>query len=71
MSQENDVFFIKTTDGTEFGIYNLQMSEECDKISFGYESVEPLEISKEEYGSEISNIVKLLVSDAFSEGLFY
>lgn len=60
-----DVFYIKTRDKTTFAIYDLQLSDDCDTMSYGYEFVEEdSAIDKTHYNEEISMIVKQQVEKA-------
>ena len=60
-----DFFYIKTRDKTTFAIYDLQLSDDCDTMSYGYEFVEENSaIDKSHYNEEISMIVKQQVEKA-------
>jgi len=60
-----DVFYIKTRDKTTFAIYDLQLSDDCDTMSYGYEFVEEDSgVDKSHYNEEISMIVKEQVQKA-------
>lgn len=64
MSEE--VFYIKTSDGTTFGIYDLNINEDTNQIDFSYGSVEEDIISKG-YGDEVQRLVTDVVTEAMME----
>lgn len=67
MSNTEDQFYIKTTDGTVFCIYELTFDSKSSTMSFGYAPLESLSIDKEEYADEVEHIVRSSVSDFLAE----
>ena len=59
-----EVFYVKTKDGTVFAIYDLTINDDCDKISFGYNFVEENDLDKSHYDGEIKVIVDQMVTKA-------
>ena len=65
---DNDVFYIKTKDGTSFGIYDLSINEDVNKIDFTYSCVDE-ELSTNTYRDEVYDIVTNIVTDAIKENM--
>lgn len=61
---DTDVFYVKTKDKTTFAIYDLTLSDDCDKISFGYNFIDENGLDKSHYEEEINAIVKQQVERA-------
>jgi hypothetical protein len=61
---DSDVFYVKTKDKTTFAIYDLTLSDDCDKISFGYNYIDENGIDKSHYEEEVNMIVKQQVENA-------
>ena len=49
---------------TPFAIYDLTLSDDCDKISFGYNFIDENGLDKSHYEEEINAIVKQQVENA-------
>ena len=64
MTKSNEVFYVKTSDKTTFAIYDLQLSDDCDKISFGYNFIDENNLDKSHYEPEVRAIVKQQVENA-------
>jgi len=63
---DDQQFYIKTTDGTSFCIYELTFNDESSTISFGYAPVEQIPCDKEEYAAEVEQIVYNIIIDAIN-----
>ena len=61
---DNEVFYVKTSDKTVFAIYDLTLSDDCDKVSFGYNFIDENGLDKSHYEAEVSNIVQEQVEKA-------
>tara|TARA_B100000470_G_C19788820_1_gene391187 strand:+ start:988 stop:1221 length:234 start_codon:yes stop_codon:yes gene_type:complete len=61
---DSEVFYVKTKDKTTFAIYDLTLSDDCDKISFGYNYIDENGIDKSHYEEEVNMIVKQQVERA-------
>jgi hypothetical protein len=61
---DNEVFYVRTKDKTTFAIYDLTLSDDCDKISFGYNFIDENGLDKSHYEEEINAIVKQQVERA-------
>jgi hypothetical protein len=61
---DSEVFYVKTSDQTTFAIYDLTLSDDCDKISFGYNYIDENGIDKSHYEEEVNMIVKQQVERA-------
>ena len=62
---EKDIFYIKTKDGTPFGIYDLELSEE-NKITFGFGAVNESD-STNGYEEEIQEVVVDVLTKAMKD----
>jgi|TARA_B110000495_G_C22906702_1_gene529322 hypothetical protein len=60
----SDIFYIKVKDKTMFAIYDLQLSDDCDTMTYGYNFVEESSIDKKHYDKEVNMIVKEQVEKA-------
>lgn len=65
MTETPEVFYVKTQDQTTFAIYDLTLSDDCDKISFGYNFIEDSpKLDKSHYEEELDMIVRQQVERA-------
>ncbi len=64
MRNKEDVFYVKTKDSTVFAIYDLTISDDCDKISFGYNFIDDNPLDKSQYEEEVYKLVEYMITKA-------
>jgi hypothetical protein len=62
MGNRPDVFYIRTKDGSEFAIFDLDITED-KMIEFNFSSVDESD-DKEGYGDEVTEIITNLVTES-------
>ena len=67
INPEDGVFFVRTKDGSEFGVYDVVLDPtDVNKISFAFGSVDK-KVQASDYANEVQELVDKVMNSALQE----